>query len=193
MRLANLKKSTCLVFSFLFLFVTMMAATLHASEVDKGAIPGEHLSKSLDKLPWGAAIWDVKQAVAQLKSDDKVLWIDTRPESFFTKGTVRDAILLPYNKTGKKGNDMTPETLAAAVSAAGLEKDTAKIIFFCQGPKCHRSYNASYIAITEWGYKADNIVWFRAGYPHLMKEVQNNPKLKRKAKKYLSDAGVKAL
>jgi hypothetical protein len=88
---------------------------------------------------------------------------------------------------------MTEETLAAAVSAAGLEKDTAKIIFFCQGPKCHRSYNASFIAITQWGYSPDNIVWFRAGYPHLMKEVQNNPKLKRKAKKYISDAGVKAL
>ena len=170
-----------------------MVNTVNANEVDKGAIPGEHLSKSLKILPWNAAIWDVKEAVTQIKSDEKVLWIDTRPESFFTKGTVKNAILLPYNKTGKKGNDMTEETLAAAVSAAGLEKDTAKIIFFCQGPKCHRSYNASFIAITQWGYSPDNIVWFRAGYPHLMKEVQNNPKLKRKAKKYISDAGVKAL
>jgi len=170
-----------------------MAHTVNANEADKGAIPGEHLSKSLKKLPWNAPIWDVKEAVTQLKSDEKVLWIDTRPESFFTKGTVNNAILLPYNKTGKKGNDMTEETLAAAISAAGLEKDSAKIIFFCQGPKCHRSYNASFIAITQWGYNADNIIWFRAGYPHLMKEVQNNPKLKRKAKKYISDAGVKAL
>ena len=192
MRSKNLKTSACLLFCFLF-SLTILAGSLHASEVDKGAIPGEHLSKSLKKLPCGAAIWDVKEAVTQLKSKDKVLWIDTRPESFFTKGTIRNAILLPYNKTGKKGNDMTEETLAAAISAAGLEKDSATIIFFCQGPKCHRSYNASFIAITQWGYNADNIVWNRAGYPHLMKEVQNNPKLKRKAKKYISDAGVKSL
>jgi len=192
MRSKNLKTSACLLFCFLF-SLTILAGSLHASEVDKGAIPGEHLSKSLKKLPWGAAIWDVKEAVTQLKSKEKVLWIDTRPESFFTKGTVKNAILLPYNKTGKKGNDMTEETLAAAISDAGLEKDSAKIIFFCQGPKCHRSYNASFIAITQWGYSPDNIVWNRAGYPHLMKQVQNNPKLKRKAKKYISDAGVKAL
>jgi hypothetical protein len=170
-----------------------MANIVNANEVEKGAIPGEHLSKSLKKLPWNAAIWDVKEAVTQLKSSKKALWIDTRPESFFTKGTVKNAILLPYNKTGKKGNDMTEETLGDAVSAAGLEKDSAKIIFFCQGPKCHRSYNASFIAITQWGYPPANIVWFRAGYPHLMKEVQNNPKLKRKAKKYISNEGVKSL
>lgn len=192
MRSNSIKTSSCILFSLLFVLMCM-ASMGQANEVAKGEIPGEHLSKSLKKLPWGAPIWDVKEAVSQLKSEEKVLWIDTRPESFFTKGTVRDAILLPYNISGKKGNDMTEETLATAISAAGLDKDTAKIIFFCQGPKCHRSYNASYIAITQWGYNPNNIVWFRAGYPHLMKEVQNNPKIKRKANKYISDAGVKQL
>lgn len=164
-----------------------------ASEVDKGKIPDAHTDSSLKKLPWGVPIYDVAEAVAKLKSNEKVLWIDTRPASFFNKGTVRDALNIPYNKTGAGGNDLTPETLEAAITAAGLSKDTATVIYFCQGPKCHRSYNAAFKAITEWGYKPENQVWFREGYPYLLKEIKNNPKLKRKAKKYISDAGVKQL
>ncbi|MBC8317371.1 MAG: rhodanese-like domain-containing protein [Desulfobulbaceae bacterium] len=192
MRPRNIKLSGYFLFTLLFT-LTCMAGSVYANEVEKGQIPGEHLSKSLKKLPWGAPIWDAQEAINQLNSDEKVLWIDTRPESFFTTGTVRNAILLPFNKTGKQGNDMTEETLAAAISDAGLDKNNAKIVLFCQGPKCHRSYNASFKAITEWGYSADNIVWFRAGYPHLITEIQNNPKLKRKAKKYICDNGMKQL
>jgi hypothetical protein len=187
-----MKRKACLLCTLLAVFL-FTAGNASAGEVDKGKISAEHLSKSLKELPWGSPIWDVKEAVAQLNTKDKVLWIDTRPQSFYDKGTVAGAILLPYNKTGKKGNDMTEETLALAVSDAGLSKDTAKIIMFCQGPKCHRSYNATYIAVTKWGYNPANMIWFRAGYPHLFKEVQSNPKLKRKAKKYISDAGVKQL
>lgn len=40
---------------------------------------------------------------------------------------------------------------------------------------------------------AESVVWFRAGYPLLFKEVIWNVKLKRKAKKSVSDEGLKNL
>ncbi len=176
-----------------FLTVFMLVVSSHAQEVAKAKIPPDHLVSSYTKLDWGVPVWDVDEAISQLKSKEKTLWIDTRPESFYKKGTVRGAILLPYNKQGAPGNDMTEETLGKAVSEAGIDKNTHKIVMFCQGPKCHRSYNATFMAVSEWGYKAENIIWFRAGYPLLLKAVKNNPKLKRKAKKYLSDEGIKNL
>ena len=171
----------------------IISLTAQAQEVGKGKIPANQLASSYKTLSWGSPIWDVKEALTQLKSDEKVLWIDTRPESFFKKGTVRGAVLFPYNKKDASDNVLTEETLAQALTEAGVSKDSGKIIAFCQGPKCHRSYNATFVAVTDWGYKAENVIWFRAGYPHLFKEIKSNSKLKRKAKKYISDAGVKQL
>jgi Rhodanese-like domain len=173
--------------------IALMSSPLNAAEVKKGAIPAEHLSKSYKMLPWNVAVWDLPEAVKHLKAKDEILWVDTRPESFYKKGSVRGAVIMPYNKSGETGNDLTPESLEAKIKSAGMAKDSIKIAFFCQGPKCHRSYNAAYIAVTEWGYKPENIVWFRDGYPILFKEVKKNPKLKRKAKRYISDAGLSQL
>ena len=164
-----------------------------AGEVSKGQIPQEHLASSFKQLPWGVAIWDVPEAIEHLKKDTSVLWVDTRPESFFNQGTVSNAVLLVYGKKGNTTNTLTPESLAKALADKGLSKDTATIAFFCQGPACHRSYNATYMAVTEWGYSPEKITWFRAGYPHLLQEVKSNAKLKRRAKRYLSDAGVRQL
>jgi hypothetical protein len=164
-----------------------------AEEVDKGKIPADQLDKSFKQLAWGAPIWDVDEAVTALKGGEAVLWVDTRPESFFKKGTVRDAVLLIYNKKGMEENTLTSESLEKALTDKGISKDSAKIVFFCQGPKCHRSYNAAFVAVTDWGYKPENIVWFRAGYPLLFKAVQGDAKLKRKAKKFISDDGLKQL
>lgn len=172
---------------------TFLLSNVQGQEVNKGQIPDEQLAPSFKTLAWDSPVWDVDEAVAQLKKGGDILWVDTRPESFFKKGTVRGAILLPYNKKGAEGNDMTGETLDKALADAGLSKDSTKVIMFCQGPKCHRSYNATYMAVTEWGYSPENMIWFRAGYPLLLKEVKKNPKLKRKAKKYISDEGLNQL
>lgn len=177
----------------LVFFCLSLTAPLMAAEVDKGKIPADQLAKSFKTLSWGSPIWDVPEAVAALKKGEGTLWVDTRPESFFTKGTVADAVLLIYNKKGKEENTLTPESLDKAIADKGLSKDTATVVFFCQGPKCHRSYNASFAAVTEWGYAPEKIVWFRDGYPFLFKEVQGNAKLKRKAKRYISEAGIKQL
>ncbi len=69
----------------------------YAEEVGRGKIPVNQLESSYKKLDWGVAVWDVDEAISQLKSKEKVLWIDTRPASFLKKGTVRGAIQLLYN------------------------------------------------------------------------------------------------
>jgi len=174
-------------------FCFSLATPLIAAEVGKGKIPEDQLAKSYKKLDWGVAIWDTDEAVANLQKGENTLWVDTRPESFFKKGTVNDAVLLIYNKKGMEENTLTPESLEKALADKGLAKDQATIVFFCQGPKCHRSYNASFAAVTEWGYSPEQIIWHREGYPFLFKKVQEDAKLKRKAKRYISDAGVKQL
>lgn len=169
------------------------ATTGFAKEVGKGEIPAAQLESSYKKLDWGAPIWDVQEAIASLDAGEKALWVDTRPASFFGKGSVRGAVDLPFDKTGAADNTLTAESLAAALEKAGLAKGSGKVIFFCQGPTCHRSYNASFVAIKEWGYAPEQIIWFRAGYPDLLQAIKTDDKLKRKAKKYISDEGVKDL
>jgi hypothetical protein len=167
-----------------------LAAQSGAMEVNKGAIPAEHLVKTCKTLPWGVEVWDIEEAVSRMNDNAALLWVDTRPESFFKQGSLRGAVLLPYDQTGGTGNDLTKDKLEAALKAKGLSKDTARVAFFCQGPTCHRSYNAAYVAAVQWGFNPKNIVWFRDGYPVLLKEVKDNPQLKRKAKLYLSDEAV---
>ncbi len=190
--MTNLRLQPLHIFT-LCMLTLFLTGPVCAQEVDKGKIPAAQLEKSFTTLAWGVPIWDEETAIAKLKGGENILWVDTRPESFFKKGTVRDAVLLIYNKKGKEENTLSPESLDKALTDKGIAKDQATIVFFCQGPKCHRSYNASYAAVTDWGYTPNQIVWFRAGYPYLFKAVQSNPKLKRKAKRYISDDGVKQL
>lgn len=171
----------------------MLTLPATADEVNKGRIPSDHLVKSCKVLPWGVSVWDLDEATASLKAKEKVIWVDTRPESFFKKGTVRNASLMPYNKTGAKGNMLTPEKLQALIEKNGLDKSSAKVAFFCQGPKCHRSYNAAYVAVAEWGYSPENVIWFRDGYPNLFKGIKSDAKLRRRAKAYISQEGMSQL
>jgi hypothetical protein len=191
--MARPQRTAIMIITLSLLLGAMAIGTGNAQEVDKGKIPPDQLALSFKTLPWGAPIWDVPEAVSHLAPGGKVLWVDTRPESFFTQGTVKGAVLLVYDKKGAASNTLTAESLAKALTDAGLAKESATIAFFCQGPECHRSYNASFVAISEWGYKPEQIIWFRAGYPHLLQEVKSDAKLKRKANQYLSEAGVSQL
>jgi hypothetical protein len=178
--------SACITFALLIgLFLPAWA-----EEVDKGKIPAEHLAQSCKVLPWGSPVWDAQEAMTCMNNKEKVLWIDTRPDSFFKQGSVRNAIVLLFDKSSTKDNGLTQAKLEAVIQSAGLTKDNAKIAFFCQGPECHRSYNATYVAVKQWGFKPENVVWFRAGYPLLVKEIQADAKLKRKAATYLTDEAV---
>lgn len=191
--MAQPQRMAIIIITLSLLLGSMTLGTAIAQEVDKGKIPPDQLSLSYKTLSWGAPIWDVPEAVSHLAPGSKVLWVDTRPESFFTQGTVKGAVLLVYDKKGAASNTLTPESLTKALTDAGLAKESATIAFFCQGPECHRSYNATFVAISEWGYKPEQIIWFRAGYPHLLQDVKTDAKLKRKANQYLSEAGISQL
>jgi len=79
-----LKKNFFLVLTVMSVFA-FLATPLYAIEVGKGGIPADHIAKSCEALPWGVTVWDVQDAVSHLKAKDKILWIDTRPKSFFKK------------------------------------------------------------------------------------------------------------
>lgn len=161
-----------------------------AGEVGKGQIPADHLQAGTKVLPWNVAVWDVDEAVKAIKKREKILWVDTRPTSFFEQGTVRGAVLMVYDQTGASYPDGEPICTAAHLKKRMQKAGADKVVFFCQGPKCHRSYNAAYVAVTDWGIDPSQVVWFRAGYPQLFKAVSETPKLKRKAKRYLCDASL---
>jgi len=180
----------CLAFA---LTVLPGLQSAQANEVDKGGIPETELAATFKTAAWGSPIWDNEEMIKAYNEDAKMLLVDTRPDSFYSKGTLLNAIMLPYDKSGAADNGLTEESLAAAITKAGMSKDSAKIVFFCQGPKCHRSYNASFVAATKWGYKPENVVWFRDGYPNLVKQIQDDAKLKRKASKYLNEEAMKSL
>jgi len=170
---------------------------LPAVEVDKEKIPAEHLVPTLKMLPWNTPIWDVDEAIAAIQNNKPVLWVDTRTASFLTHGSLLGAVNLVYDKTGASipatEKILTKESLEAAIKAAGLDPATAVIAFFCQGPKCHRSYNASFVAVNQWGFKPEQVIWFRDGYPVMETKITEDPMLKRKAKKFLNSDGVQNL
>lgn len=179
--------------TLVFSLVLLVATGVSAQEVKKGEIPAVHLEKTCMQLPCGAGVWDNEQAIAALQDDSKVIWVDTRPASFFQKGTVRGAVLLTYDISGSQDNQLNAKTLEDALSKAGLGKENAKVVFFCQGPECHRSYNAAYTAVKEWGYAPASVIWYRDGYPNLFQDVKGSTALKRKAKFYLSDEALSQL
>ncbi|MDX2447781.1 MAG: hypothetical protein QNK29_11375 [Desulfobacterales bacterium] len=176
---------------FFFCFCqTVFAECKECVEVAKGKIPAQFIDKSVKALPSGIIIWDIDEAIKTLKKKtNTILWVDTRPKSFFDMGSVKNAELLVCDM---KGIPIDEDALGPAISKKRLETAIKKIhpdmaavtlVFFCQGPKCHRSYDAAIRAVLEYGYPADKVVWFRAGYPLLETHIMGNPKLKKRISK----------
>ena len=161
-------------------------------EVAKGKIPVQFLDPSLKMLPPGIAVWDVEEAIPALKDKHaKYLWVDTRPGSFIEIGTTKNAVNLVCDLLGiaipeaDAPNAITKEKLFAAMKTIDPDINSVTVIFFCQGPRCHRSYNAALRCIKNYGLSVDQVVWFRGGYPNLEKHILSDPKLKRRMTKYL--------
>nr|WP_321395725.1 hypothetical protein [uncultured Desulfobacter sp.] len=161
-------------------------------EVAKGKIPAQFLDPSLKMLPSGIAIWDVEEAIPALKDKNaKYLWVDTRPGSFLDIGTTKDAVNLVCDLQGEPipeadaPNAITKDKLIAAMQKIDPDINSVTAVFFCQGPKCHRSYNAALRCVKDYGLAVDQVVWFRGGYPDLEKQILSDPKLKRRITKYL--------
>ena len=188
------KLITASVFVFILIFFAQssFAKCLECEEVAKGKIPAKFLVKSVKTLPSGIAIWDNEEAMPALKDKTgKYLWVDTRPGSFLKIGTIKNAVHIVCDLKGKaipdsdKANALSKERLIAEIKKIDADINNVIVIFFCQGPKCHRSYNAALRSVSEYGMDSNKIVWYRDGYPNLEKYILSNPKLKRKISKYL--------
>ena len=182
-----MKKQKIGIIIFLCVLSLFLAKNSKAQEVPKGGIPEDLLETSLKELSSGIKIWDEEETMAALNGDIDVLLVDTRPRSFFNNGTFKNAIFLIYNKDEQLSDVnknetavLTKESLEAAMAEAGVDT----VMFFCQGPKCHRSYNAALRSVSTWGLSVENVVWGRAGYPGLLKYIQADSKLARKMNKY---------
>ena len=79
-----------------------------------------------------------------------------------------------------KSSSMNEERLLSSMGEINSDISKVKVAFYCQGPKCHRSYNAALEAVSEYGLNPEQIIWFRAGYPNLLKKFQSSAKLRRK-------------
>ncbi len=181
-----------LALSICFSGASAWAQCRECEEVAKNQIPSEYLDPSLKVHPAGFGIWDIEEAITALKDGGGTyLWVDTRPESFLKIGTVKSALHLVCDQKGKPvpedqhGPELTQERLTEAIGRLASSDSGVKVVFFCQGPKCHRSYNAALRAVNDYAMESSNIVWFRAGYPNLEKHIMDDPKLKRRIDRYL--------
>ena len=161
-------------------------------EVAKGKIPAKFLEKSVKELPSGIAIWDVEEVLPALKDKEaKLLWVDTRPGSFLKIGTVKPAVNLVCDLKGlpvadaDKDKAISADKLKTEMKKIDPDIKNVKVVFFCQGPKCHRSYNAALRSVREYGLDASQVIWFRDGYPNLEKSIVSEPKLKKRISRYL--------
>lgn len=191
------------VFTLMSFFVCGMLFLGHAEEckecieVAKGKIPPQFLDKSIKSLPSDIAIWDSPEAIEALNDPDaKILWVDTRPESFYTIGRVKGSVLLLCDLKGApitgedKKIELTEEKLRAAMAEIDPDISKVKVAYFCQGPACHRSYNAAIRSVSDYGFPASQIIWFRDGYPGLLEYVNNDPKLKKRITRYLEGTEI---
>jgi hypothetical protein len=176
------------------IFISLMATYASSDalvEVNKGQVPKKFLSKSIKVLPNGIKIWDEEEAINNLnRMNRRILWVDTRPSSMWRSGTIKNAVNLVYHKNEKLLFSREKKKLTRG-SLNRVRRGKTKIVFFCQGPKCHRSYNAALRSVQKWGIPASQVVWLRGGYPKIYKSIQSNPRLKRKIKKYLQGSTIK--
>ncbi len=189
---SKIKLFLALIFTIVLFNQLSFAACIECEEVAKGKIPLKFLDKSIKTLPSGVIIWDNKEAMQALKNKSgKYLWVDTRPASFLKLGTIKKAVNIVCDL---KGINIAKSDMPHAMSKERIKAESKKIdpdinavtiIFFCQGPKCHRSYDAALRAVNDYNLNPSKIVWYRDGYPNLEKYILNNPKLKRKISKYL--------
>ncbi|UEM21645.1 rhodanese-like domain-containing protein [Skermanella mucosa] len=90
----------------------------------------------------GATTVDADGVLAMIESTPALVVFDNRREADFRDGHIEGAIrLIDDELTG-------PEVLAKH----GADPATP-VLFYCNGPKCARAYNAARLAVG-WGYKA---------------------------------------
>lgn len=104
----------------------------------------------------------ISVAEAKKMYDQKVVFVDTRTKMKFAEGHIKGAIFSDYNHA--KGNKKADGDVSLdKYDIADLPKDkAAKIVFYCQGAGCWKSFSYARAA-EKAGYK--NAYWFRDGLP----------------------------
>lgn len=94
--------------------------------------------------------------------DQKILFVDTRTKMKFAEGHIKGAIFSDYNHA-KENKKVDGDTSLDKFDITDLPKDkSTKIVFYCQGAGCWKSYSYARAA-EKTGYK--NSYWFRDGLP----------------------------
>ena len=129
------------VISISSIFTTIFALCIGTSAfAEKKDTP-----QSLD----GTTLITAEQLIDLVDTKDDLVIIDSRKPSDRALGYIPGSIALP-------NTDTTPESLATH-----LESKTTPVVFYCNGAKCARSYEAAEIAVKD-GYS--EIYWFRTGW-----------------------------
>lgn len=103
----------------------------------------------------------VDAAQAKALADAGALMIDTRVAMEYAEGHIKGALSIPYKEKSAKAADFNKAEDSFPLAAKVADKNT-KVVMYCNGPSCWKSYKAAKVAHDD-GYKS--VYWFRTGYP----------------------------
>ena len=133
---------------------TMLAAATAAFLISSPALAIDNPSTIS-----GAAIVSLDQAKSMIESGVPVF--DVRSKNEYAEGHVVGAVNVPYKERSPKVADFDGSNDKFDLSQLPADKG-AKVIFYCNGIDCWKSYKASVTAVGA-GYTGVN--WMREGYP----------------------------
>lgn len=137
----KISKSGCFSFFYQFFVVFLSIALFAPAASAEDFIAPEQID--------GVTRVTAEQVVDLVSTESELVIIDSRKPGQFIKGHIQGARNIQDTK-------MTEELLAKHVPSKSMP-----VIFYCYGPKCLRSANASTHA-KKWGYT--RIYWFRGGW-----------------------------
>ena len=122
--------------SFLFVTISLFATLTWAEEETPASLEG-------------ATRISAEQLFELAEMHEDLVIVDSRISTDREKGWIETSIGLP-------DTDTTPAALAKHIASK-----TTPVIFYCNGPKCGRSYKAAKMALAN-GY--NTVYWFRGGW-----------------------------
>ncbi|QQP90123.1 rhodanese-like domain-containing protein [Skermanella sp. TT6] len=124
-----------------FTLTTILAALFLAAVSFLAPAPSALADEAPPRVE-GARTVDADGVLALIESTPTLVLFDNRREADFREGHIEGAIRLI-------DDDMTGPEVLAKLGAA----PATPVLFYCNGPKCARAYNAARLAVG-WGYTA---------------------------------------
>lgn len=141
---------------FLLIASTFLSFSLYA-KADKPYTPNATVAKE-----YGINVVNPDQAQGLVKQGAK--FVDTRKIPEYAAEHIKGTISAYYDEKGGRSNKIVNfDTSHDIYHNARLPKEkTTKLIFYCNGPKCWKSYKAAVVSFKD-GYQ--NVYWLRDGIP----------------------------